>query len=162
MYAEFTDNLVTGNEMIDSQQDVYKRQLKIHTQHFYIYDIPYMYDLQRVFDILFVGDLGNMDQSVLVHSDIHKHPKIYDIPDRALQYHALFQILHIQHICPQDRPRHFFSWIASRLFQLLYNIPQGDLSRLQFLRKLMIVPDRKRQAFQIAFPDILRRKALFL
>ena len=34
--------------------------------------------IQRMFDELFVGDLGNMHQSVLVNTDIHKRAEIND------------------------------------------------------------------------------------
>ena len=43
----------------------------------------------------FLAHLGNMDQAILMHTDIHKSTEVNDIADSSLEDHALFQILHI-------------------------------------------------------------------
>src|SRR5699024_9445280 len=58
--------------------------LQIHAQHLHIHHIAHMHHFQRMSDKFLLADLGNVDQSVLVHADINKHAKINDIPDRAL------------------------------------------------------------------------------
>ena len=49
--------------------------VQIHADDFYIHNISYADNFQRMFDI-FVTDLGNVYQTILVYADIYKCTKI--------------------------------------------------------------------------------------
>ena len=93
-----------------------------------------------MFDIFFT-DLGNMHQSVLMNSDIYKSTEINNITNRSLQDHSFFQVFHIKDICAKYRSRHFLSWITSRFFQFLYDIPKSNLSYPKLFCQLFAVFD---------------------
>ena len=70
----------------------------------------------------FLAHLGNMDQAILMHTDIHKSTEVNNIADSSLEDHAFFQVFHIQDIGTEDRFRHLVTWISGRFFQFLYDI----------------------------------------
>ena len=97
--------------------------------------------------------LGNMHQTVLMHTYIHKCSEIDHVSHRSFEDHALFQVLHIQDICAQHRFRHLLTGITSRLGELFYNVPQGHLTHAQLFRHLFVV---FHIIYRIAAKDIRR------
>ena len=66
-----------------------------------------------------------MNQTILMHADIHKRTEINDIPDCTGQDHARLQIRNFQHIGRKHRRREIIAQIASRLLHLGYDIRAG-------------------------------------
>ena len=56
--------------------------LHIHSKYSYIYHIPDRNCLKRMFNIS-LTHLGDMHQSILMNTDIHKCPEINDITDSS-------------------------------------------------------------------------------
>jgi len=61
--------------------------LFIHIQHGDFDHIAHRHHLGGVLDEL-ITDLGDMHQTVLMDTDIHKHTEVDDIADRAGKHHA--------------------------------------------------------------------------
>ena len=68
--------------------------LKIYADDLDLYDIPDGDNIERVLYKLVVGHLGDVHQTVLVNTDVHKRAEIDDIPDSSLENHSDLQILH--------------------------------------------------------------------
>ena len=109
-----------------------------------------------------IRNLGNMHQTVLMHTDIYEHTEIDHISDCPLKDHAFFQIVHLQHIRAQDRFGHLVARISRRLLQFFHNIAERDLTDPQLFSKLLIVFDRKGQSGQIVLCHVFRRVSLLL
>lgn len=82
---------------------------------------------------VFIGHLGNVYQTILMNTDVHKNSKIHNIADGSLEYHARCQILHIQYITSKHWFWHLITGIAGRFFQFLHDIFEGQLANAQFL-----------------------------
>ena len=66
-----------------------------------------------------------MDQAVLMYPDIHKRAEVDHVAHRSCKLHPGLQVLHIQHIGPQDGLGQFIARIPSRFFQFLQHVLQG-------------------------------------
>ena len=80
-------------------------------------DITDRYNFQRMLDEL-IGHMRDVDQAVLMDSDIYKCTEIDDIADRSLQYHAGFQVFDGQNVGTKNRLGHIFTRVTARLLQL--------------------------------------------
>lgn len=98
------------------QRDSFLGQIDI--EHLDIYNIANTHCLERVLDE-FVGNLGDVHQSVLMDANIHKHAKINDISNCALQDHIGLEILHLKDITSQDGLWHVFARVPCGLLELL-------------------------------------------
>ena len=112
--------------------------LHIHSKYSYIHHIPDRNCLKRMFNIS-LTHLGDMHQSILMNTDIHKCPEINDITDSSLKDHTFFEVFHIKYICTKYRFRHLITWISCRFFQFFYNIAKCRLTDSQLFCKLLIV-----------------------
>ena len=61
--------------------------LFIHVQHHDLYDVAHGEELAGVLDKL-VGNLGDVDEAVLMDADIHKDAKVDNIAHGACEHHA--------------------------------------------------------------------------
>ena len=97
-----------------------------------------------------VCHLGHVNQTILMHADIHKCTKINNITDSSLQNHSLFQVLHLQNIGTKDRFRHVVTRVAGRFFQFFYDVAESDLTDSQLFRHLLVISYLKRKTKQIS------------
>ena len=101
--------------------------LFIYLQHDDLHHISHLYGFAGMAESA-VADLGNVDQTVLMDANIHKHTKVDDIPNGTGEYHARLQILHFQHILSQDGGGKFVAGVAAGLCQFLGNVNEGRLA----------------------------------
>ena len=76
------------------------------------------------------GDLGDVDQAVLVDADIHEGTEIDDVADGTGEDHALLQVLDLQNILAQDGLGQVFTGVAAGLLQFFGDIQQGGDAHL--------------------------------
>ena len=62
----------------------------------------------------FVADLGDVDEAVLVDTDVHEDAEVDDIADGAGEHHAGLQILHFQHIRAENGRGELVTGISAR------------------------------------------------
>ena len=75
------------------------------------------------------AQLGDMNKTVFVDTDIHKGSKINNIPDDSFQLLTDAQILDIQDILPQNWRVKGITQISARLEQIRNNIFEGFFSQ---------------------------------
>ena len=63
-----------------------------------------------------------MYQPILVHTNIHKSPKIRDVTDHSLQHHTSVEMFQGGHIITEVRHDELGSWVTSGFQQLLTNV----------------------------------------
>ena len=80
-----------------------------------------------------VGKLGEVNQPVLVDTDIHKRTEIRHVAHRPRQDHVRSEILHRQDVLPQYGRVKALADIASRFLQLRDDVGKRRLSHLQRL-----------------------------
>ena len=97
--------------------------LFIHLQNDYFYHIANLDHFTGVLDAA-VAYLGNVDQTILVNTDIHEYTKVNDVSDGTGELHAGFQILQFQDILPQDGGGESITGIPSGFTQFFGNIDQ--------------------------------------
>ena len=71
---------------------------------------------------VFITDLGDMNQTVLMNSDIYESAEINNISDRSGKHHFWLEILKIEYIVTENWGRQSISYITSRFFKLSYYI----------------------------------------
>ena len=105
--------------------------LFIHTQN---HDLDNIADLHQFTGMpqTAVCYLTDVDQTILMHTDIHKYTEVDDIADRTGELHAGYQILHIQNIFAQDWGGQFVSGIPAGLGQFFGNIQQSGFAGSAF------------------------------
>lgn len=69
----------------------------IHRQHPDTDDVADLYDVERMLHKS-IRKLRDMDESILVHTDIDECAEIYDISNGPLKLHLWLQIIEIEHI----------------------------------------------------------------
>ena len=79
------------------------------------------------------ADLGNVHQTVLMNADVHKCAEVDDVAHRTLQGHAFLQVLHVQHVLPQQGRGQLVTGVTSGLCQLPQDIPQSRLAHGKLL-----------------------------
>ena len=79
-----------------------------------------------------ITDLGNMDETILMNTDIHKHAKVDNVAHRTGQFHAGDQILHFQNVLTEDRLGQFITGIPAGFAQFLCDIQQGGFTHGAF------------------------------
>ena len=72
-----------------------------------------------------LGDLADVDQTVLMNADIHKDPKVYDITHGAGELHTGFQILDFHYIGAENGLGKFIAGIPAGLQKLIHDVQQG-------------------------------------
>ena len=87
--------------------------LFIHTQHPNLDDVAHGDHFVRIADET-VGQLADVDQSAVVHSDVDERPEVHHVEDRAGQLHAGFKIFKFQHALFEDGGRQVFARSRSR------------------------------------------------
>ncbi len=73
----------------------------------------------------FIGKLGNMDESVLMNTDVHKGTKIGDVGDNTRQFHAFFKVVDAMHVLVEFKCFCLSARVASWFFYFLQNVGQG-------------------------------------
>ena len=85
----------------------------------------------------FVAYFRNMDETVLMNAYIDKGAEIDDIAHHAVENHAGSKIGHIKYIGAKLGSGQRITYIASRLFQLLYYVGDGGLAYAYLVRELL-------------------------
>ena len=99
----------------------------VHFQHHDPDHIAYFHGLTGVLELT-LAHLRNVDQSVLMDANIHKHAEVNDISYCAGQNHTGFQILDLQHILAENGRRQLITGISAGFAQLLGNVDECRLT----------------------------------
>ena len=83
-----------------------------------------------------VGHLGNVEESVVVNSDINKASEINNVTDGALKLHTGLKIGDLENVGGEDGSGSVVSDIPAGLLQLVDDILKGGLSAAKLLGKL--------------------------
>ena len=81
----------------------------------------------------FIADLGNMDQPVLVDTQVYECAEINDVAHSAGQFHAGFEVVQPHDVTAQQRLGQAVAHVAARLTQLGDDIVQRRLTHPQRL-----------------------------
>jgi len=98
--------------------------LHIHRDDLYLYNIAHLQHLCGVLDKA-IADLGDMDQTIIMDTDINKSTEIDYISHRPLQNHPLFEIFQGQYIGFQNGAGQLVPRVSAGLLQKGGNILQG-------------------------------------
>ena len=74
---------------------------------------------------IFLADLCDMHQTILMHADIDKRAEIHYVSNRSGQFHTDGQILDIFDIAADFSDRNILTRVTSRLEKLYVDILQG-------------------------------------
>ena len=100
--------------------------LHVHTLYGYFYYIPNGIKLGGMF-YKSVAHLGDVEKSVLMHSDIDKRAEIYYVPYSSREHHPLGKVFYRQHSVSQHRRRKRVADIPARLLKLVKYVGQRYL-----------------------------------
>ena len=75
-----------------------------------------------------VGQLGNVDETVLMDADIDKSSEVGDVGNDAWQLHAFTQVVDGLHAGVELKLLNLFAGVAPRLFQLVHDVGEGGES----------------------------------
>ena len=78
-------------------------------------------------DIL-VGQLGDVDKTVLMNTYIHKRTKLGDVGDNAWQYHSHREIVYALYSCGKLKFFYLIARVTTGLLQLLHDVGEGGHS----------------------------------
>ena len=91
--------------------------LHVRAQHLHLHDLADLHDLVRVLDVA-VGELADVNQSVLVHADIDECAEVGHVGDHALQNHSRLRVGDLAHAFGEAGRQELLARIAARLLQL--------------------------------------------
>ena len=75
-----------------------------------------------------IRKLGNVDETVLMHADIHKGAEVDDVSDGSRQDHIGLEVGHIEDIVAEDGSLEGITEVATGLFKLADNIEQSGFT----------------------------------
>ena len=87
-------------------------------------------DLARVFDKLGTAQLADVNQTILMHAQIHKCAKRRNIADDAFQNHTGCQVFNLRHAAGKGGGFEFGARIPTWLFQFFQNIAHGGRAEI--------------------------------
>src|SRR5512135_855706 len=99
-------------------------QRRIDFQNPDLHNLTYFYDFFRIVHKS-VSKLRNMNQSILMHSDVHEGSEVGDVGHHPFEFHPGGEILDFLYLFLEGRVSEFLPGIAPGLLQLSNNIPQG-------------------------------------
>ena len=107
----------------------------IHLHHLNFNDIARLHHLARIGHKL-VAELAHVHQAILMHAQIDERAKGRHVTDRALQYHAFFQVFDIFHAIVEARHLEVWPGVTPWFLQFLQNILDRDHAKLRVDKKL--------------------------
>ncbi len=88
-----------------------------------------------------IGQGRNVDQAILVHTDIDEGTKVYVAPH--LEHHALAQILDVLDALGEACRLELGAWISARLLQFLEDVTHGRHAKVASVNCSAFRPRRK-------------------
>jgi hypothetical protein len=85
--------------------------------------LRYLHDLSSIFD-KGVTELADVDETILMHADVHKGTKGGDVGDDAWQLHADGQILHVIDAISKVEGFKLFARVTTWLGELVHDVLQ--------------------------------------
>ena len=107
------------HEGLDGESDAFG--FKVSAENLDLNDLTGFDGLGRLFDKA-VGELADVDQTILVNADIHERPKLGDVGDDALKDHAGLNVGELADGLGEVGGDELVPWIATGLTEFFEDI----------------------------------------
>ena len=138
LLLRFLAALSGWHERLHGESDAFG--FKVSAQYLYLDDLAGFDGLGRFLDKS-VGELADVDQTVLVDADVHERSKLGDVGDNALKHHAGLNVGELANGLREVGCDELITWIATRLTEFFEDVrdskgPGGEMFCVDFVEEL--------------------------